>query len=86
MTEAEEDEIGDTLWRAIHFHRSGRGGLSQKTAFIFRGLSEGHLSNEYPWILNDGFIAASRASDLRYLRAIPILFGRFQVKRKRLSR
>ena len=62
MTEAGEDQIGDTLWRAIDFHRSGRRGLSQKTAFILRGLSEGHLSNEYPWILNDGFIAASRAS------------------------
>ena len=62
MTEAEEDRIGDTLWRAIDFHRSGRRGLSQKTAFILRGLSEGHLSNEYPWILNDGFIASSRAS------------------------
>ena len=62
MTEAEEEQIGDTLWRAIDFHRSGRRGLSHKKAFILSGLRDGHLSNNYPWILNEDFIATSRAS------------------------
>lgn len=36
--------------------------MSQKKAFILSGLRDGHLSNNYPWILNEDFIATSRAS------------------------
>ena len=50
------------LWRAIDWHRSGRRGESQKLAYLRQGLSEGKLSNNYPWILDDQYIASSRAS------------------------
>lgn len=57
-----EEEPGDTLWRAVDFHRSGRRGQSQKLAFIKEGLRRGALSNSYPWILDEQYIATSRSS------------------------
>ena len=58
----EAQEPGDLLWRAIDWHRSGRRGESQKLAYLRQGLAEGKLSNSYPWILDDQYIAKSRAS------------------------
>ena len=54
--------ITDTLWRAVDFHRSGRRGLSQKTAFIRRGLAEGKFSNYYPYILDSSIFNGQRAT------------------------
>ena len=54
--------ITDTLWRAVDFHRSGRRGLSQKTAFIRRGLAEGKFSNYYPYILDSSIFDGQRAT------------------------
>ena len=54
--------ITDTLWRAVDFHRSGRQGLSQKTAFIRRGLAEGKFSNYYPYILDSSIFNGQRAT------------------------
>lgn len=61
-TDQEAHEPGDLLWRAIDWHRSGRRGESQKLAYLRQGLTEGKLSNSYPWILDDQYIANSRAS------------------------
>ena len=60
--EQEAHEPSDLLWRAIDWHRSGRRGESQKLAYLRQGLLEGKLSNNYPWILDDQYIASSRAS------------------------
>ena len=54
--------ITDTLWRAVDFHRSGRRGLSQKTAFIRRGFAEGKFSNYYPYILDHSIFDRQRAT------------------------
>ena len=50
------------MWRATDWHRSGKRGESQKLAYLRQGLTEGKLSNSYPWILDDQYIAKSRAS------------------------
>ena len=60
--EQEAHEPSDLLWRAIDWHRSGRRGESQKLAYLRQGLSESKLSNNYPWILDEQYIANSRAS------------------------
>ena len=60
--EQEAHEPSDLLWRAIDWHRSGRRGESQKLAYLRQGLLEGKLSNNYPWILDEQYIASSRAS------------------------
>ena len=54
-----------TLWRAVDFHRSGRRGLSQKTAFVRRGLSEGKFSNYYSYIVLDTSIFDGQRATLR---------------------
>ena len=54
--------ITDALWRAVDFHRSGRRGLSQKTAFIRRGLAEDKFSNYYPYILDSSISDGQRAT------------------------
>eukprot|EP00438_Fugacium_kawagutii_P007496 Skav230013 [mRNA] locus=scaffold1958:420290:428629:+ [translate_table: standard] len=57
-------EPGDTLWRAIDWHRSGKRGQSQKLTCLRTGLRTRVLSNTFPWILDGGseYIANSRAS------------------------
>eukprot|EP00435_Cladocopium_sp_Y103_P034751 s1073_g9.t1 len=55
-------EPGDLLWRAVDWHRSGSRGEKQKLAFLRQGLTQGKLSNSYPWILDEQYIANSRAS------------------------
>ena len=61
-TISHQQSITDTLWRAVDFHRSGRRGLSQKTAFIRRGFAEGKFSNYYPYILDHSIFDGQRAT------------------------
>ena len=62
MIFAKISSIGDTLWRAIDWHRSGRRGQSQKTAALEQGLASGQLSNEYPFVLDEDFLRSTRAT------------------------
>jgi len=52
--------IGDILWRAIDWHRSGKKEQSQKTIVLEQGLTIGTLSNEYPFVLDEEFLRGSR--------------------------
>ena len=52
--------IGDTLWRAIDWHRSGKKGQSQKTIVLEQGLTIGALSSEYPFVLDEEFLRRFR--------------------------
>ena len=54
--------IGDTLWRAIDWHRSGGRGRKQKTAAIEQGIKDGYLSNSFPFILDQPWITRCRAT------------------------
>ena len=61
MAGAKITSIGDVLWRAVDWHRSGRRGQSQKVAVLEQGLQSGAFSNEHPYILDESFLSNSRA-------------------------
>ena len=47
------------LWRCVHAKRGGRRGLQNKVRHLSEGLTSGVYSNQYPWVLQQGYTYAS---------------------------